>query len=260
MPFDRLRAHQPGHRRSGPRPGRGLVMIDEVIRRLPHRRPRADPVRGQAGRRRPGPDGRADAGRACWPAATSCSRACPGVAKTLAVRTLADVVGGSFSRLQFTPDLMPADIVGTQVWRPSTERFDTELGPVFANLVLADEINRAPAKVQSALLEAMAERQVSIGGTTHRLPVAVPGAGHPEPDRDRGRLHAARGAAGPVPAQGRRRPRRRARRADHRAADERRPAPGAAGSSTIEDLVDAAGGDRPRCSSTTPSRTTRSSW
>ena len=94
----------------------------------------------------------------------------PGVAKTLAVKTLADVVGGTFSRLQFTPDLMPADIVGTQVWRPSTERFDTELGPVFANLVLADEINRAPAKVQSALLEAMAERQVSIGGATHRLP------------------------------------------------------------------------------------------
>ena len=94
----------------------------------------------------------------------------PGVAKTLAVRTLADVIGGSFSRLQFTPDLMPADIVGTQVWRPSTERFDTELGPVFVNLVLADEINRAPAKVQSALLEAMAERQVSIGGTSHQLP------------------------------------------------------------------------------------------
>ena len=95
----------------------------------------------------------------------------PGVAKTLAVKTLADVVGGTFNRLQFTPDLMPADIVGTQVWRPSTERFDTERGPVFANLVLADEINRAPAKVQSALLEAMAERQVSIGGITHRLPV-----------------------------------------------------------------------------------------
>ncbi|MFE3999899.1 AAA family ATPase [Nocardioides sp. YIM B13467] len=94
----------------------------------------------------------------------------PGVAKTLAVRTLADVVGGSFARLQFTPDLMPSDIVGTRVWRPSAEQFDTELGPVFANLVLADEINRAPAKVQSALLEAMAERQVSIGGTSHRLP------------------------------------------------------------------------------------------
>ena len=112
----------------------------------------------------------------------------PGVAKTLAVKTLVDVVGGTFNRLQFTPDLMPADIVGTQVWRPSTERFDTERGPVFANLVLADEINRAPAKVQSALLEAMAERQVN---RRHHPSAAgpVPGAGHPEPDRDRGRLH-----------------------------------------------------------------------
>jgi MoxR-like ATPase len=82
----------------------------------------------------------------------------PGVAKTLAVRTLADVIGGTFTRLQFTPDLMPGDIVGTRVWRPSSESFDTELGPVFANLVLADEINRAPAKVQSALLEAMVRR------------------------------------------------------------------------------------------------------
>ena len=94
----------------------------------------------------------------------------PGVAKTLAVRTLADVIGGTFTRLQFTPDLMPGDIVGTRVWRPSSESFDTELGPVFANLVLADEINRAPAKVQSALLEAMAERQVSVGGRTYPLP------------------------------------------------------------------------------------------
>ena len=94
----------------------------------------------------------------------------PGVAKTLAVRTLAEITGGSFTRLQFTPDLMPGDIVGTRVWRPSTESFDTELGPVFANLVLADEINRAPAKVQSALLEAMAEGQVSVGGTTYALP------------------------------------------------------------------------------------------
>jgi MoxR-like ATPase len=94
----------------------------------------------------------------------------PGVAKTLAVRTLADVIGGSFTRLQFTPDLMPGDIVGTRVWRPTTESFDTELGPIFANLVLADEINRAPAKVQSALLEAMAERQVSIGGRSYHLP------------------------------------------------------------------------------------------
>ena len=94
----------------------------------------------------------------------------PGVAKTLAVRTLAEVTGGSFRRLQFTPDLMPGDIVGTRMWRPSAESFDIELGPIFANLVLADEINRAPAKVQSALLEAMAERQVSIGGRTYPLP------------------------------------------------------------------------------------------
>ena len=94
----------------------------------------------------------------------------PGVAKTLAVRTLAGVIGGTFHRLQFTPDLMPGDIVGTRVWRPSTESFDIELGPVFANLVLADEINRAPAKVQSALLESMAEGQVSIGARTFELP------------------------------------------------------------------------------------------
>src|ERR687898_466071 len=94
----------------------------------------------------------------------------PGVAKSLAVETLARVVGGTSVRLQFTPDLVPSDIVGTRVYRPSKESFDVELGPVFANLVLADEINRAPAKVQSALLEVMAERQVSLGGVTHPLP------------------------------------------------------------------------------------------
>jgi len=94
----------------------------------------------------------------------------PGVAKTLAVETLATVVGGSSVRLQFTPDLVPSDIVGTRIYRPSQEAFDVELGPVFANLVLVDEINRAPAKVQSALLEVMAEHQVSIGGTTYPLP------------------------------------------------------------------------------------------
>jgi MoxR-like ATPase len=94
----------------------------------------------------------------------------PGVAKTLAVGTLATVVGGTFARLQFTPDLVPSDIVGTRIYHPSTEQFDVELGPVFVNFVLADEINRAPAKVQSALLEVMAERQVSLGGKTHPLP------------------------------------------------------------------------------------------
>ena len=94
----------------------------------------------------------------------------PGVAKSLAVETLATVVGGSSVRLQFTPDLVPSDILGTRIYRASQEAFDVELGPVFANLVLADEINRAPAKVQSALLEVMAERQVSLGGVTHPLP------------------------------------------------------------------------------------------
>ncbi|PZG49077.1 ATPase [Spongiactinospora gelatinilytica] len=94
----------------------------------------------------------------------------PGIAKTLAAETLATVLGGTFSRVQFTPDLVPADIIGNRIYRPSAERFDIELGPIMSNVVLADEINRAPAKVQSALLEVMAERQVSIGGRTHPVP------------------------------------------------------------------------------------------
>ncbi len=94
----------------------------------------------------------------------------PGLAKTLAVETVARVIGGSYARLQFTPDLLPADLVGTRIFRASSEQFDIEWGPIFANIVLADEINRAPAKVQSALLEAMAEHQVSIAGTTRRVP------------------------------------------------------------------------------------------
>jgi MoxR-like ATPase len=93
----------------------------------------------------------------------------PGLAKTLTAETLATVVGGSFVRIQFTPDLVPSDLIGTRIYRPSIEHFDVELGPVFANVVLADEINRAPAKVQSALLEVMAEKQVSIGGVTYPL-------------------------------------------------------------------------------------------
>ena len=94
----------------------------------------------------------------------------PGTAKTLAVRTFATVVGGDFARIQFTPDLVPSDIVGTRIYSASQEKFDTVLGPVFVNFVLADEINRAPAKVQSAMLELMAERQVSLGGKTYPLP------------------------------------------------------------------------------------------
>ncbi len=94
----------------------------------------------------------------------------PGLAKTLTVRTLAGVVGGSFQRLQFTPDMLPADVTGTMVFDPKTSEFVPHRGPVFANMVLADEINRAPAKVQSALLESMEERQVTIGDHTYQLP------------------------------------------------------------------------------------------
>jgi MoxR-like ATPase len=94
----------------------------------------------------------------------------PGLAKTLAVETLADTVGGTFARVQFTPDLLPSDITGTRIYRQSSEQFDVELGPIFVNFLLADEINRAPAKVQSALLEVMAEQQVTIGGRTFEVP------------------------------------------------------------------------------------------
>jgi MoxR-like ATPase len=94
----------------------------------------------------------------------------PGLAKTLAIKTLAEALGTTFNRIQFTPDLVPADLVGTRIYNPKDGEFRVELGPVVANLILADEINRAPAKVQSALLEAMQERQVTIGHQTHLLP------------------------------------------------------------------------------------------
>jgi MoxR-like ATPase len=94
----------------------------------------------------------------------------PGLAKTLAVRTLAATIDAAFQRIQFTPDLLPADVVGTTIYNARTGEFVPHKGPIFANIVLADEINRAPAKVQAALLEAMQERQVTIGGETHRLP------------------------------------------------------------------------------------------
>jgi MoxR-like ATPase len=94
----------------------------------------------------------------------------PGLAKTLTIKTTAGVLGGTFARVQFTPDLVPSDLVGTRIYRPGEGEFDTELGPVFCNFLLADEINRAPAKVQSALLEVMQERQVTIGHTTYPVP------------------------------------------------------------------------------------------
>ncbi len=93
----------------------------------------------------------------------------PGLAKTLTVRTLAETIATSFSRIQFTPDLLPADVVGTQIYDQPTGQFMVKKGPIFANIILADEINRAPAKVQAALLEAMQEKQVTIGGTTYKL-------------------------------------------------------------------------------------------
>src|SRR5450631_4686286 len=94
----------------------------------------------------------------------------PGLAKTLAVKSLAAAIGGQFQRIQFTPDLVPADLTGTRVYRQHTGEFETSRGPVFTNLLLADEINRAPAKVQSALLEVMQERQVTIAGLTYKVP------------------------------------------------------------------------------------------
>jgi MoxR-like ATPase len=94
----------------------------------------------------------------------------PGLAKTMAIKTLAGAIGGEFKRIQFTPDLVPADLIGTRIYNQKTGEFNTSLGPVFCNLLLADEINRAPAKVQSALLEVMQERQVTIGHDTHKVP------------------------------------------------------------------------------------------
>ena len=94
----------------------------------------------------------------------------PGLAKTLAIKTLASLIDAKYSRIQFTPDLLPADVIGTMIYSQKNEEFQVRQGPIFANFVLADEINRAPAKVQSALLEAMQERQVTIGETTYKLP------------------------------------------------------------------------------------------
>ena len=93
----------------------------------------------------------------------------PGLAKTLAINTLATTIDANFSRIQFTPDLLPADVLGTQIYSPKNETFSVKKGPIFANFILADEINRAPAKVQSALLEAMQERQITIGDQTFKL-------------------------------------------------------------------------------------------
>ena len=109
----------------------------------------------------------------------------PGLAKTLAISTLAKTIDAKFSRLQFTPDLLPADLIGTQIYSPKNEKFSVKKGPIFANFILADEINRAPAKVQSALLEAMQERQVTIGGETHQIGRAFFSNGNSKSSRTR---------------------------------------------------------------------------
>ena len=128
----------------------------------------------------------------------------PGVAKTLLVRTLAAALQLDSKRVQFTPDLMPGDVTGSLVYDARTAEFEFRAGPVFTNLLLADEINRTPPKTQAALLEAMEERQVTVEGEPRAAARPVHRGRHPEPDRVRGHLPAARGAARPVPAQAQR--------------------------------------------------------
>ena len=141
----------------------------------------------------------------------------PGVAKTRAIRSLAGGIEADFHRIQFTPDLLPSDITGTEIYRPETGNFEFRQGPVFHNLVLADEINRAPAKVQTALLEAMAERQVSVGRVSYPLPELFLVMATRKPDRAGGHLSSARGPARPFSvAHLRRLPRQPCRSADPR--------------------------------------------
>ena len=127
----------------------------------------------------------------------------PGLAKTTAARVIAESIHGGFQRIQCTPDLLPSDIIGTQIYDSATNSFVTELGPVHTNIVLLDEINRSSAKTQSAMLEAMEERQTTIAGTVLPDSRTVPGDRHPEPGRPGRHLSALGGADRPVPAQGR---------------------------------------------------------
>ena len=144
----------------------------------------------------------------------------PGLAKTLIARSFAQATTLGFSRIQFTPDLMPSDVTGSSIYNQQTSEFEFRPGPIFANILLGDEINRAPPKTQAALLEAMQERQVTIEGTTHQLERAVPRPRDAEPDRVRGHLPAAGGPGRPVPRAARcRLSRARGRVAGARAAD-----------------------------------------
>ena len=126
----------------------------------------------------------------------------PGLAKTMAVKTLSQVISGEFQRIQFTPDLMPADLVGTRIYNQKAGEFNTSLGPVFTNLLLADEINRAPAKVQSALLEVMQERQVTIGRETFPVPQPFLVMATQNPIESEGTYPLPEAQGGPLHAQG----------------------------------------------------------
>ena len=184
----------------------------------------------------------------------------PGLAKTLAVRTLAGTIAAQFHRIQFTPDLLPADLIGTMIYNQRSGDFTVQKGPIFTNLLLADEINRAPAKVQSALLEAMQEKQVTIGGQTFPLPRAVPGARHPEPDRARGHLPAARGAGRPLHVQAGRHLSRAARGARGARPDDRRSRSRRRGRCSIRSGSSRRGGWCRPSTPTSGSRSTCSTW
>ncbi len=148
----------------------------------------------------------------------------PGLAKTLTVKTLARTIRGSFKRIQFTPDLVPADLVGTRIYNQKTGEFNTSLGPVFANLLLADEINRAPAKVQSALLEVMQEYQVTIAGETHWVPSPFLVMATQNPIETEGTYPAAGSPGRPLHDEGAGRLSERGRGIRHRRARDRRRA------------------------------------
>ena len=148
----------------------------------------------------------------------------PGLAKTMAIKTVADTIGGEFKRIQFTPDLVPADLVGTRIYNQKTGEFGTSLGPVFTNLLLADEINRAPAKVQSALLEVMQERQVTIGRETHKVPDPFLVLATQNPIETEGTYALPGGPGRPIHDEGRRRLPERDRGVRHRRPDDRRRA------------------------------------
>ena len=176
------------------------------------------------GDRGPGEAAGADPGGACWRGATSWSRGVPGLAKTLAIRSMAQVVSGEFNRIQFTPDLVPADLVGTRIYNQGSGEFTTSLGPVFTNLLLADEINRAPAKVQSALLEVMQEHQVTIGRETHRVPEPFLVLATQNPIETEGTYALPEAQVGPLHAEGACRLPERPRGARDRPADDERAA------------------------------------